>query len=203
MEEIKNNFSGTYSWIKKFEKQTNGKGKPLPVVLKRNNINWYTMLDSSMGELVTSINPEDRIFIAKIENLSFVNQRLIRFNRVNDEVDLELCHALMNSLIGMFFIESLGFGRGEGALDLNTTKLRESLYILNPSLLNENSKQEILNKFKILKQREIKNLKDEILSDDRQEFDDVVLSAYKILEYKEQIKNTLLCLYKIRKSVKA
>lgn len=33
--------------------------------------------------------------------VAFVNQRLIRFN-TNDGVDLDLCHALLNSAISLF-----------------------------------------------------------------------------------------------------
>ena len=37
----------------------------------------------------------------------------------------------------MFFIESFGFGRGLGALDLRETKFKKDFKILNPELLSD------------------------------------------------------------------
>lgn len=64
-----------------------------------------------MADLVASINYGDRLFIAKLKERSFVNQRLARFTKKTEIVDVDLCHALLNSALGMFFIEALGFGR--------------------------------------------------------------------------------------------
>ena len=72
-----------------------------------------------MADFVTSVNPDKRIFISRLNEKSFVNQRLIRFTSLKFDTDLELSHALLNSLMGIFFIEALGFGRGLGALDLS------------------------------------------------------------------------------------
>ncbi|KKP40234.1 MAG: hypothetical protein UR30_C0005G0015 [Candidatus Peregrinibacteria bacterium GW2011_GWC2_33_13] len=203
LDELNNHYNGAYNWVKSFENLTNGTGRPLPEVLRRSNINWYTMEPSTMADLVTSMNPEDRLFIARLQERSFVNQRLIRFTlKRNCTFDINLCHALLNSTIGMFFIESLGFGRGEGALDLSATKLKDFLYMLNPELLNETQKNNILEKFDILKNRNIKILEEELNNEDRENFDNAVYEAFNILEYKNNIKESLLCLYKIRKSVK-
>ncbi len=80
-------------------------------------------------------------FIAKFDNPTFVNQRLIRFTKNNDNIDIKLSHALLNSLLGIFYIEMLGFGRGEGVLDLSASKLQESLKMLNYNLLTKNPKR--------------------------------------------------------------
>ena len=78
---------------------------------------WYTMSDSRMADLVASVNFDKRIFIAKLDTRSFVDQRLTRVTVLKPDVDIELLHALLNSLIGIFFIESLGFGRGLEAFE--------------------------------------------------------------------------------------
>ena len=101
----------------RFANQVNGKGDPLPEVLSRPNIEWYTMSPSTLADMVISMNPYHRLFVAKLEQRSFVNQRLIRFTKKTRTINVDLCHALLNSVIGLFFIEAIGFGRGLGALD--------------------------------------------------------------------------------------
>jgi len=128
---------GALRWIRRFEFAVNGNGKPLPQVLQRTGMQWYQMPDAALADLVTTLNPERRIFIAKMRARSFVNQRLIRFSLRDVALDLDLQHALLNSCIGVFFIEALGFGRGLGALDLSATKLSRHLHILKSDLLSQ------------------------------------------------------------------
>ena len=125
----------------RFKNLKNGVGKLLPDVLSSSNMQWYEMSPSATADLVTSINPDERLFIAKFDNPTFVNQRLIRFTKNNDNIDIKLSHALLNSLLGIFYIEMLGFGRGEGVLDLSASKLQESLKMLNYNLLTKIQKR--------------------------------------------------------------
>ena len=74
-----------------------------------------------MGDFTTSV----RLFSGRLDPPAFVDQRLIQLNPL-DDVDIGLCHALLNSSIGMFIIEALGFGRALGALDLKVS--REAVY---------------------------------------------------------------------------
>lgn len=198
---IKNNYAGTYSWIMHFKNARNGVGKLLPEVLVSSNMQWYEMSPISTADLVTSINPDERLFIAKFDNPTFVNQRLIRFTKNNDNVDIALSHALLNSLLGIFFIEMLGFGRGEGVLDLSSSKLQESLKMLNYNLLSQSQKENIIQTFKPLLNRNVKPIEQELNSDDRIIFDKTVLKAFNISEQEFNIKKSLLDLYKIRKSI--
>lgn len=202
IENIKNNYPGAYSWIMRFENERNGTGRLLPEVLHSNNLQWYEMSPTSTADLVTSINPDERLFIAKFNKPTFVNQRLIRFTKNNDDVDIELAHALLNSLLGIFFIEMLGFGRGEGVLDLSASKLQDSLKILNYNLLNQTQKESIIESFKPLLRRNVKPLLQEIESEDRILFDRTVLNAFNISNQETNIKTSLLNLYNIRKSVR-
>lgn len=202
IENIKNNYPGAYSWIMRFENERNGTGRLLPEVLSSNALQWYEMSPTSTADLVTSINPDERLFIAKFNNPTFVNQRLIRFTKNNDGVDIEITHALLNSLLGIFFIEMLGFGRGEGVLDLSASKLQESLKILNYNLLSQTQKEAILESFKPLLHRNVKPLLHELESEDRILFDKTVLNAFNISNEETNIKASLLNLYHIRKSVR-
>ncbi len=194
--------SGAINWIKSFESKTNGTGIALPLALRRPNIEWYTMTPTTMAEIVTSINFGDRLFFAKFAEPTFVNQRLVRFTRKDLSTDVELCHALLNSTLGLFYIEALGTGRGEGALDLSKDKLEKDLFILNPSLYSEDQKKDILDKFNAIKRRGIFNLEDELTKTDRDALDVAVLTPINLLNLKESIKKSLLDLYRIRSSVK-
>ena len=101
------------------------------------------MKPNTQADMVLGMNLGDRIFVAIMEKRGFVDQRLMRLTRKEDGLDLHLCHALLNSLLGLYMIESSGFGRGLGALDLQPTKLRKGLYILNPTLLSKKDKTKI------------------------------------------------------------
>jgi len=108
----------------------------------------------------------------------------------------------LNSILGIFFIESLGFGRGLGALDLSSTRMRKYLRLLNPELLTETQIALIKEKFILVRDREIKNIIDELKEDDRIEFDKVVLESFGILHLKDKIINSFLFLYHMRINVK-
>jgi len=109
---------------------------------------------------------------------------------------------LLNSSLGLFYIEALGFGRGLGALDLNTTKLEKRLFMLNPYLLTAEQSEEIKAKFAPLLDREIFPIMEELELTDRQEFDDAVFKAFGIEEYRDKVIDSLKHLYNIRMSVK-
>lgn len=198
---LKQNYAGAYSWIMRFKNLKNGVGKLLPDVLSSSNMQWYEMSPSATADLVTSINPDERLFIAKFDNPTFVNQRLIRFTKNNDNIDIKLSHALLNSLLGIFYIEMLGFGRGEGVLDLSASKLQESLKMLNYNLLTKIQKENIIETFKPLLNRNVKPLLQELQSEDRIIFDKTVLKAFNISEQEVNIRKALLDLYNIRKSI--
>ncbi len=203
LEELKKlGHTGTINWIKKFQHKLNKKGKPLPEVLAKKGEYWYEMNESVMGDLVTSINPDKRIFFAKLNTRSIVNQRLIPFTiKEGVEVDIDLAHALLNSLLGIFFIESLGFGRGLGALDLSSTRMKKYLKMLDPSLLNENQIQNIKDKFDLFKSRDIKDITEEIEDQIRKDFDMAILEAYHIKDLYDSIKNSFLFLYNMRTNI--
>ena len=54
---LETNFKGAYKWIKKFENQKNGTGKPLTEVLARPKEKWYEMKPNEVAEIFTMMNP--------------------------------------------------------------------------------------------------------------------------------------------------
>ena len=135
----------------------------------------------------SSIFSKLSIFIAKLNQRSFVDQRLTRFTRLSEDIDIDLTHALLNSIIGIFYLEALGFGRGLGALDSSPTNLKKNLKILNPELLTESQKNLIKEKFELFKNREIMDIEDELADNIRNDFDNTVLEAYGILHLKQNM----------------
>lgn len=191
---------GALSWIDSFKNGVNTKGEPLTEVLRTAKLEWYQMSETETADFGLSENPSNRLFIFRFKDKTFVDQRVIRLSAFN-HTDLDLCHALLNCTFGMLMIESQGFGRGLGVLDLNATKMEKSYCMLNPSLLDEKESNRIKQAFLPLLSRPPKELPDEVVSEDRRQFDKVVLEAYGIADLQDKISITLLELYHIRKAV--
>ena len=198
------NHIGAINWIKSFEKQTNNKGEFLPIVLARSNMKWYEMQPKKQGDFVANVNFDKTLFIAKVVGDIFIDQRLIVFTKIEEYKNTsdDLLLALLNSTLSMFLIESFGFGRGLGALDLRATKFEKNFKILNPNLLTDIEKSEIVDKFKPIVERDRLPLKRELESEDRVLFETRLMEIFGISDYYEPIKSSLLHLYKIRFAVK-
>lgn len=192
---------GALAWIRSFENVLNGTGKPLPQALARKNRYWYEMRDTATAEFVTGMNPDRRLFVAKFDEPTFVNQRLIAFKRINDRVDADLLHALLNSILSMFYIEAIGFGRGLGALDINATNIG-SMMILNPARLTSANAANILAAFEPLKHRKILGTTKELEQEDRIHFDHIVLTAFGIDRYYDSMRDALLSMQRQRYAAK-
>lgn len=195
---------GVLAWIRSFESQKNGTNRPLPEVLAKPNMFWYEMTTENMADFVANVNYDKSLFIAKFENSSFIDQRMIGFSIKEEHQDENkiLYLALLNSTVNMFLIESLGFGRGLGALDLRATKFDRDFKILNPNLLTEGQKTTIIEAFNPLMLRNRLPLEQEIEAPDRIVFEKILMGIYGITEYYESIKSSLLHLYRIRFAVK-
>ena len=193
--------AGALAWVKKFEKEVNEKGQPLPEVLRQGKRPWYEMRLDKGADLVLSMNPDRRIYVAKLDGRRFVDQRLISFAKREPDADLDLIHALLNTSLSLFLIEASGFGRGLGVLDLTPTKLKTHLQILNPMLIPKECREVILSEFSNLKKREVLPIPEEMRSMDRHKFDSVVLASYGLEKWGEAIRRSLEQIYAIRKSV--
>ncbi len=193
--------TGALEWIEKFSEQTNGVGKLLPDVLKRKNMQWYELQENEVAEIFTMMNPDKRLFFAKFETPSFVNQRLIGLNHKPAFADVELNHALLNSMFTMFYIEASGFGRGLGVLDINKESIA-NCYMFKPDLVSSEERNKIITAFSKLKNRDILNTLDELYQPDREEFEHIVFKAFGIDEYFENVRQSLVSLQKTRATAK-
>ena len=111
---------------------------------------------------------------------------------------MDLCHALLNSSVGMFMMEGLGFGRGLGALDLSKDRIQAYMNILVPTRLGRVQRAEIKQAFLPLLEREVFTVEDELEQADRQEFDDAVIEAFDLDVLREDINESLRTLVRIR-----
>lgn len=189
---------GALEWIQKFEHEHNEKGTLLSQVLARSGMYWYEMRPDTQADVALSMNPDKRLFFMRLQQRAFVNQRLIRFTANAGCTDVQLYHALLCSLLGCFYQEALGFGRGLGALDINATKMSHQLKMLNPSLLSAQSKKDILDAFSPLLKRPVLPFEEEMNDEMRLTFERAVLGAYAKTELFEKIRCSTLKLYHLR-----
>ncbi|MDV5102560.1 N-6 DNA methylase [Clostridium perfringens] len=192
---------GALEWINKFDGVKNGTGKLLTQVLAKKNLYWYEMSLNSTFDIGLLINPDERLFFSKAPYPVFFDQRLTGLVRKNKSCELTILVAMLNSILGIFYIEAIGFGRGLGVLDLNKSKVKERFKMLNPELITESSRIEIIKLYRELESRDVKSIREELEQVDRVKFDKAVLKAFGLEEYYNDIKNSLLQLFSIRKSV--
>lgn len=186
--------SKTVDWFKHFEQNLN-------VSVKCKGNTWYQLKTSKYPYLFTGMNPDKRIYCGKFEKPTFINQRLIGLLANDNNVDIELSHALLNSIFFIFSIEASGFPMGLGALDINEKKV-SGISMLNPKMLNKQQRDRIVTAFKPLLQRKIKTVAEEFTMPDRMTFDHTVLSVYGIDDYYEQIKASIISMQSVRSTVK-
>jgi hypothetical protein len=183
---------GALAWIKKFETPTN-----VAKLGTRKDTLWYEMKADEMSDLVMSMAYGSRLFVARLDPPAFVDQRLVRLDP-KDGVDVALCHALLNSTISMFLIEGLGFGRGEGVLDLNKDTIEQSLHMLDPSKVDARGHTRILQAFKPLLSRDVMVVADEVEDKDRQAFDSVICDVFGLKIRMKDVYTSLVNLVAIR-----
>lgn len=193
--------TGALEWIGRFRSQVNGVGKPLPAVLKKKEMQWYELQENEIAEIVTTMNPDQRIFFARFETPSFVNQRLIGLVHRAAFPDEALNHALLNSMFTMFSVEAAGFGRGLGVLDINKDSIAHC-YMLNPQRVSAEDRQKILAAFEPLKNRPVLGTAAELRAADRIAFEHAVLRSFGMDGYFEQIKASLLSMQQARAAVR-
>lgn len=192
--------TGALNWIEKFENIKNGTGKLLPAALKRAGHYWYEMDDAAKADFITALNPDRRLFVAKFEESTFVDQRFTRLLLKKKEVSQELIHALLNSIYGMFAIEAIGFGRGLGVLDASSTKLK-NMYMINPKIISEQDAEEILVLFAKINSRNVLPTEDELNDPEREAFDRKVLQSIGHEDLYNSIRKSLLSMQYTRHSI--
>lgn len=183
--------TGALAWIARFKTEKNIKK------LSKTNEHWYEMKADSMSELVMAMGYSNRLFVARLAPKAFADQRLICFNE-REYADTELCHALLNSTVGMFIIEGFGFGRGLGMLDLNKDRIAKYFHMLDPSHLSIESAKRVKLAFAPLLARDVIEVADELEQSDRQEFDDTIIDVFDLNLERDHLYENLRNLVEIR-----
>lgn len=187
---------GALNWIRQFNTAENINK------LSRSGLLWYEMDTDNLSDLVMFINYGDRLFVGRVDPPAFCDQRLVPLTP-NDDVDIELYHALMNSAISMFIIEGMGFGRGLGALDLSSERIKQYFHVLDANQLSNENKEAIKLAFQPLAQRAImSSVADELEQPDRIAFDEVVINAFSGNVNRQVIYDSILTLIAIRLTVR-
>ena len=158
---------------------------------------WYEMRPDTIASFFTAMNPDRRLFFCRFDTPAFINQRLIGLNLRNGNGDIELIHALLNSIFTMFYIEASGFGRGLGVLDINKDKI-SNCYMFNPAHLDRQQRNAIVNAFELLINREILPLDEDLQSQDRLQFEQIVFESYGIIDYLPSVIDSLLSMQRTR-----
>lgn len=177
-EDYENLKEGTKKWIDKFKDRPNkNESKTISEANAGHKPYWYS-LQPKTANIITAINPYQRFFFTYSKVPFVIDQRLIAM-RTNDIFAAELITALLNSAITYLTLEMRGTSRNLGALDLNATYLK-NLRALNPELLDEKQKTEIINAFKAIEKREVGTIFEEIKKEDRIHFDKIILQSFGI-----------------------
>lgn len=168
---------------------------------RRNGLPWYYRnVDSLYADFTIPLNSNLRIYCSRFEEPTIVNQRVTAL-KANPDTEPDICHALLNSMLFMFSMESGGTPMGDGALD-NNGEIVKNLPMPDPSLLSPAQKAEIIEKFQPLLHRDVLNVEDELSKEDRRDFDYAVLKAYGLERHYACIIYSLRSLLKIRFCVK-
>lgn len=139
---------------KQIQKRKNRNGsKTIQAACAQHKPYWYS-LQPKRADIVTAINPYERYFFTYSKTPFAIDQRLIEI-KIEKAYDLELIAALLNSAVTFLTLEIRGTSRNLGALDLNANYLKQ-IRALNPDLLTDEQKKNILKAFEPLKHRQIK-----------------------------------------------
>lgn len=176
LKSIDNLDNGTRNWINSFVNKLNkNHSATIPEACATHKPYWYS-INPKQAHIITAINPYKRFFFTYSDVPFTVDQRLIGL-QVQGNYSVELIAALLNSAITFLTLELRGTSRNLGALDLNANYLKQ-LRILNPDLLSEKSKEEIITAFQDLKNRDIEDFTEEIKLQDRKNLDETIFKAY-------------------------
>lgn len=193
--------TGALNYISKWQWEKNGTGKPLPEVLNGKPY-WYSSTPRSIRGFFSRINPDQVYGVHSADTAGgTISQRLIGYEppASADQHQIRLLHAMMNSAVCMLWQESLGFARGEGALDLNKNTLEEFLRIPDLAQLGEQQAQAILDAFTTLGQRPQLPLVEEFSRADRKDFDRTVLGAFGMADRVDALYGAILRLVENRR----
>jgi hypothetical protein len=176
--ELKKRGQGSLSWINKYKNQTNkNASKTIEEASSTHKPFWYSLCPKK-ANIVTAINPYERLFFSVADSPCSIDQRLIGFEVIKD-YDPTLITALLNSITTLIQLEQRGTSRHQGALDLNANYFKK-IKLLDPDILSEEQQKKIVEQFIKLSKREVLPIDKELEKEDRLYFERTIFEAYKI-----------------------
>lgn len=163
---------------------------------------WYSVKSNRNGEFLLQINPQDRfgVYRPSSEGSAF-SQRYLSLASVSPCLKREDGHAFLNSGISIFIQEATAFGKGLGALDRNSTRVRETWRIPDIRLISPDVLAELRELFVPVSARAPLPLREELCQPDRRKFDEAVLEALDLRIGVHSLYGMILDLYNDRTSV--
>lgn len=189
----------TLAWIHRYKGHINSSVPNKAAFWK--NLSNGRLSGSNEIRLFTGMNPDRRIFYGLLEEPAQINQRAIGFQPRSDSLNLELCHALLNSVLGIFYAEATGFPKGLGALDNRAENIKK-IQMPDPRMLSSQDTRKILEAFEPLCRRKILGTEEEYRKADRMRFETAVADCFGYSHLFDRIQNCVLSMQKVRLSVK-
>ena len=177
-EDINANFPGIQRWLTVGSQMTNQQGIPLPekfIRIDKREL-WYSLSPEDSANIFISINPNKRLFFGYSENYISLNQRFTAIRVPENEASLYA--SLFNSILSLLTVELNGVSRSLGALDLNANFFKTKMKILNPSLINAESRERIIEAFVSVSERDQLDYDQEFSQADRRNYDEVVFREF-------------------------
>lgn len=177
-EDINANFPGIKRWLTVGSQMTNQQQIPLPEKFVRIDGRelWYSLSPEDSANIFISINPNKRLFFGYSESYISLNQRFTAIRVPENEASLFA--SLFNSILSLLIVELNGVSRSLGALDLNANFFKTKMKILNPDLINNESRERIIEAFIPVSEREQLDYDQEFAQADRKNYDEVVFREF-------------------------
>lgn len=177
-QDIDSKFPGIRMWLSVGAQMTNQQGIPLPEKFVRIDGRqlWYSLSPEEPANIFISINPNKRLFFGYSVTYISLNQRFTAIRVPEDEASLYA--SLFNSILSLLTVELNGVSRSLGALDLNANFFKTKMKILNPALIDADSRNRILEAFIPLAERDQLDYNQEFSQPDRKNFDEVIFREF-------------------------
>lgn len=196
-------YTGAIAWINRFVNALNGQGLPWPQVLGKGGQLWYSRRSAHRPNFAMPISYGPRLMVFSVPDRVPVDQRVTAMTMLDSNGDAELWHALLNCSVGLYLVEAMGFGRGLGALDLNSEKVADSFHVLDAGQLDNAGRASIKEAFVPIRARNVLPVPAEMADADRHALDAAVFAAFGLEDTGAKVRDSLLTLFTIRNAVRS
>lgn len=172
----RNNSEKTLFYLKSVQKSATAKNRKLKFGKK-----WFNADQAPQyADFITSINPQERYFWSRMTPRSAVNQRVTAFRiKQNYKDDIEVLHAILNSLPAQYMLAASGFGRGQGVTDLTKDGIIQT-YIPSLKNLTPNNKIKITEAWQLVKGKTVPLVRNQVMDRDWITFNKIIFEVYDV-----------------------